>query len=99
MPILVKTPKEHLELNKLIEIMEIEDDKLLKSVKTRCISMLEPAKRVLNEYYTLVIFHFVTNNSTNVNFELLCDIEVLYGVLDSLMKLAQAWDVFIVDML
>jgi hypothetical protein len=82
MPILVKTQKTF-RLNKLIEIMEIEDDKLLKNVKIRCISMLEPAKRMLNEHYTLMTFHFVTNNSTNVNFELLCDIEVLYGVLDT----------------
>ncbi len=81
-----------MELNKLTEIMEIKDDKLLKNVKTRWIFMLEPAKRVLNEYYTLVTFDFVTNKSTNVNFKLLCDTKVLYGLLDSLMKLAQAWD-------
>jgi hypothetical protein len=72
--------------------------------------MLEFAKRVMNEYHTLVVkmtMDFVSNNSFKVNFEILCDIEVLYELaillplleeVNNLMKLAQAQDVFVVDM-
>jgi hypothetical protein len=104
-----KSPKRYLEFSKLAEIMETQGNKLLKNVKTRWISLLEPTKRVMSEYRTLVVnmaLDSTNNNSAKVNFELLCDIEVLYGLaillpmlekVDSLMKLAQAWDVFVVD--
>jgi hypothetical protein len=71
--------------------------------------MLEPTKRVMNEYYTLVVkmdLDFASNNFAKMNFELLHDIEVLYELItllplleevNNLMKLAQACDVFIVD--
>jgi hypothetical protein len=71
--------------------------------------MLELVKRVMNEYHTLVVkmtMDFVSNNSSKVNFEILCDIEVLYELaillpfleeVNNLMKLAQARDVFVVD--
>jgi hypothetical protein len=71
--------------------------------------MLELTKRVMNEYHTLVdkmTMDFVSNNSFKVNFEILCDIEVLYELaillplleeVNNLMKLAQAQDVFVVD--
>jgi hypothetical protein len=64
--------------------------------------MLELAKRVMNEYHTLVVkmtMDFVSNNSFKVNFEIVCDIEVLYELaillplleeVNNLMKLAQA---------
>jgi hypothetical protein len=45
--------------------------------------MLEFAKRVISEYYTLMVkmvLDFARNNSIKVNFKLLCDIEVLYGL-------------------
>jgi hypothetical protein len=45
--------------------------------------MLELVNKVMNEYYTLVIkmvMDFVINNFAKVNFELLCDIEDLYGL-------------------
>lgn len=78
---------------------------MLKNVKTQWISMLELTKRVMSEYCTLVVkmaLDSTNNNSAKVNFELLCDIEVFYGLAillpmsekgDSLMKLAQAQDV------
>jgi hypothetical protein len=43
--------------------------------------MLKPTKKVMNEYCILVVkmtLDFVNNNFAKVNFELLCDIEVLY---------------------
>jgi hypothetical protein len=47
-------PKRHLEFTKLVEIVEIEGLKILNNVKTRWISLLEPLKRVLGEYKTLI---------------------------------------------
>ncbi len=83
MPTLVKAPFKHLEFSKLAEIMETQSNKVLKNVKTRWILMLEPTKRVMSEYRTLVVkmaFDSTNNNFAKVNFELLCDIEVLYGL-------------------
>jgi hypothetical protein len=88
--------------------METQGNKLVKNVKTRWLLMLEPTKRVMSEYRTLVkmALEYTNNSSAKVNFELLCDIEVLYSLaillpmlekVDSLMKLAQARDVFVVD--
>lgn len=62
--------------------------------------MLEFAKMVISEYHTLMVkmaLDFACNNSIKVNFTLLCDIEVLYGLaillpllqeMNNLMKLA-----------
>jgi hypothetical protein len=47
-------PKRHLEFTKLAEIVETEGLKILNNVKTRWISLLEPLKRVLGEYKTLI---------------------------------------------
>jgi hypothetical protein len=77
-----KSFNRHLKLNKHLEIMEIQGNKLLKNVKTRWISMLEFAKRVISEYHTLMVkmaLDFAYNNSIKVNFKLLCDIEVYMG--------------------
>ncbi len=65
-----ESPKRHLELSKLIEIMETHGNKLLKNVKTCWISMLEPTKWVMNEYCILVVkmvLDFANNSSTKVN--------------------------------
>jgi hypothetical protein len=43
--------------------------------------MLEPTKKVMNEYSIIVVkmtLDFVNNDFAKVNFELLCDIEILY---------------------
>jgi len=72
--------------------------------------MLEPTKKVMNEYCILVAkmnLDFVNNDFAKVNFELLCDIEVLYGLIvllpllnevNNLMKLPQTWDVFAIKL-
>lgn len=82
---------------------------MLKNVKIRWISMLEPAKKVMGEFRILVVkmdMDGTTINSTKVNFELLNDIEILYALaillplseqVNNLMKLAQVEDVFVVD--
>jgi hypothetical protein len=46
--------------------------------------MLELAKRMINEYHNIIVkmaLDFVNINFTKMNFELLCDIEVLYGLI------------------
>jgi hypothetical protein len=48
------SPKRHLEFTKLAEIVETKGLKILNNVKTRWISLLEPLKRVLGEYKTLI---------------------------------------------
>ena len=63
-----KSPKRHLELQKLTELFESKGKKILQNVKTRWISMLSPLKRVLSEDRTLLMKiytdHLVkTNNS------------------------------------
>jgi hypothetical protein len=51
--------------------------------------MLKHTKKVMNEYCILVvkmILDFVNNNFVNVNFELLCDIEVLCGLIVTIVE-------------
>jgi hypothetical protein len=47
-----KSPKRHLEVSKLVEILETKGNKILKNVKIRWISMLALAKRVMAKYCT-----------------------------------------------
>jgi hypothetical protein len=47
-------PKWHLEVNKLIEMLECQGNKILKNVKVWWILILSPSKAVLVDYKTLV---------------------------------------------
>ena len=48
------SPKRHLEFVKLAELMETKGLKLLKNVKTRWVSLIEPLRRILQEYRVLL---------------------------------------------
>jgi hypothetical protein len=50
-----RSPKQHLEFVKLVEVMETKGLKILRQVKTRWLSMMSPPIRVMNEYRTLVV--------------------------------------------
>ena len=50
-----KSPKKHLEFVKLAELMQSKGLKILKNVKTRWISMLSLAVRVMSEYRPLIV--------------------------------------------
>jgi hypothetical protein len=50
-----KSPLKHLELLKLVEVMETKGSKILKNIKTRWISMLALDVRVINEYKKLFV--------------------------------------------
>jgi hypothetical protein len=84
--------KKHLEFQKLADIVETEGRRLLKNVKTRWISLLEPLRRVLAEYKTLVVKmcedsavkepalipkQQASRESAKRNLDLLCDISTL----------------------
>ena len=53
-----KSPKRHLEFVKLAELMQSKGLKILKNVKTRWISMLSPAVRVMSKYRPLIVKMF-----------------------------------------
>ncbi len=78
-----KSPKRHLELQKLAELFETKGRKILQNVKTRWISMLSPLKRVLSEYRTLLVKMYSDQfvkpviPAAKVNYELLANIRCL----------------------
>jgi hypothetical protein len=47
--------KKHLEFQRLADIMEIEGLRMLRNVKTHWILLLEPLRRVMGEYKTLIV--------------------------------------------
>jgi hypothetical protein len=49
------SPKRHLKLTKLVDIMETKGNKVLHNIKTQWISMLNLAKRMMVEYRTLLV--------------------------------------------
>lgn len=49
------SPKRHLEFQKLAEVLHSKGLKILKNIKTRWISMLSPAVRVMNKYRVLFV--------------------------------------------
>jgi hypothetical protein len=84
------SPKRHLEFTKLAEIVETKGLKILNNVKTRWISLLEPLKRVLGEYKTLIAKMCedaavkdpepkVTEKAKH-NLDLLCDVGTLLAL-------------------
>lgn len=96
-----KSPKKQLELSKLIGIMETQGNKLFNNVRKQD----EEPKKKAHEW----ILHSIDQDGVGfvkVNFELLCDIKVLYGLIvlltllkevKNLMKLAQAWNIFVAN--
>jgi hypothetical protein len=97
-----KSPKHHLELQKLVELLESKGRKILQNIKTRWISMLSPLKRVLVEYHTLLVKmyydHLVkpTIMTIKVNYELMADIKCLLTLATvlSLLEAVKALVVF-----
>jgi hypothetical protein len=48
------SPKRHLEFQRLTQTLETKVNKILKNVKIRWMSMLDPLKRIMVEYYPLL---------------------------------------------
>jgi hypothetical protein len=90
--------------------VETARQRILKSIKTRWISCLEPMKRVLSEYHALVLKMHMDASSlatAKANLNLLCEIELLLGLtcilpmleaLNYLMKFSQQTACFVSDM-
>jgi hypothetical protein len=104
------SPKRNQELADLANIVETASQKILRNVKTRWISCLEPVKRVMSEYKALVLkMHLDAPSlaSAKANLNLLCEIELLLGLacilpmleaLNYLIKFSQQTSCFVCDM-
>lgn len=99
-----------MEFTKLAKFLETKGGKILHNVKTQWISMLALAKRLLQEYKTLVV-KMANDSLGNViaknNYELLCDYDTILGLIyvlpmmeaiQSLSKMAQGRDTFVCDL-
>jgi hypothetical protein len=115
------SPKKHLEFQKLADVVEIKGLNMLRHVKTCWSLVLEPLKRIMGEYKTLICKmaedaavkdpHLSkkqrpSREIARHNLDLLCDVGTLFTLpcllpllefVNSLMKFAQATDVFICD--
>ena len=58
-----KSPKRHFKLEKLSELLQLKEGKILNNVKTRWISMLSPLRRVLSEYHVLLVKMYTNMNA------------------------------------
>lgn len=78
-----KSSKKHLDFTKLADIMETKGRKILKHVRTRWLSLLLPAQRVVSEYQTLVM-KMELDNAKETNSKALraslTDVETLLGL-------------------
>lgn len=75
--------KRHHEFTKLAALMEKKGNKILKQVKTRWISLLKPAKRIMQQYSVLVYnMHLDTGKvkAAEKTLESLVDVETLIGL-------------------
>jgi hypothetical protein len=106
-----RSPKRHLEFVKLAEVLQTKGLKILKQVKTRWLSMMSPAIRVMNKYRTLVVKMMEDQDevdTTRTSFHHLIDIQIVVSLsclipmlksLHQLMQLGQKRDVYICDYL
>jgi hypothetical protein len=87
--------KRLLEFQKLVEMVETEGLRILQNVSTRWIFLLEPLKRIMKEYKTLIVKmcknatvkepeligkQAAGKESTSHNLDLLCDVGTLLGL-------------------
>jgi hypothetical protein len=78
-----KSPKRHLELEKLSELLQSKGGKILNNVKIRWISVLSPLRRVLSEYRVLLVKMYIDMNAkpavkgAEQNFRRLADVGTL----------------------
>jgi hypothetical protein len=77
------SPKRNLErFEVMVKAMETKRFKILCNIKTKWIYMVVPSKVVLEEFKTLLVKmveDVVTNEYVVINYELLCDIEIVLG--------------------
>jgi hypothetical protein len=66
------SPKRHLEFVKLADLMETKGLKLLKHVKTRWVSLIEPLRRIIQEYRVLIAKMKADNDSKEKSAQVIC---------------------------
>jgi hypothetical protein len=49
------SPKRHLEFQRLAQTLKTKGNKIIKNVKTRWMSMLDPLKRIMAKYHPLLV--------------------------------------------
>jgi len=105
----IQNSKQHLKFLKLADLMRANGNKILWNVKTHWINMFNPAKQVMSMYMPLLAKMAENGPSlltTKVNYELLCDVNLLIFLaclltmletIHGLMKFSQKWDIFACD--
>ena len=92
------SPKRHLEFVKLAEVLETKGLKILRQVKTKWLSVMSPAIKVMNEYKTLVVKMMEDEQAVDAaktSFQHLVDIQIVVSlscfipILKSLHQLKQ----------
>ena len=66
------SPKRHLEFVKLADVMETKGLKLLKNVKTRWVSLIEPLRRIIQEYRFLIAKMKADSDSKEKSAQVIC---------------------------
>ncbi len=82
--------KKHLDFTKILKFMAIKGNKIFWNVKTRWISMLSPTKIIMAKYKTLLMkmaLDIPTNQQVMLNYEHLCNIHILLGLICILLLL------------
>ena len=104
-----KSPKKCLEFSKLAKIMDTKGLKILKHCKIRWMGMLAPLKRILSEWWLLIVkmaLDSPRHPPSRALYELLADIESLlamayilpfFEAVQSLNKFGQSRDVALYD--
>jgi hypothetical protein len=75
------SPKRYLEFSKLAEVVETNSQKIFGNVKTRWILLLEPMKRLLLEYKTLIVKmsnNVGEENKAAQNLSSLCNVHIFW---------------------
>lgn len=104
-----KNPKRFSEFQQLAELTETKGLKMLKNVKTRWVSLIEPLRRLLSEYRNL-IYKMTANLGENAKAEAclvmlldpypllgMCALLPLLEAVDTLVNFAQKRDIYICD--
>ncbi len=60
------SPKWHLEFQKLVQVLDTKGNKIMKNVKTRWMSMLEPLKWIMAKYHHLFAMMQINSNYIQV---------------------------------
>ncbi len=102
--------KKFVEFQKLANLLNTKDNKILWNVKTHWILMLSPSKIIYYEYWPLIVKMHIespNNDTANKNLNARCDVELILGLpcllplfecVHKLIKIVQGRDVFVCNL-